>query len=52
MGIDFPNGCIYFAEYRPHKTSIQYEIIETSEIGKGYLAHLPEGNKFNKQRRA
>ena len=37
MKIDFPNECIYFIEYRPHKTEIMYCLAEEGIEGKGWL---------------
>ena len=37
MHIEFPNECIYFIEYRPHKTVVEYELVESGMKGKGYI---------------
>src|SRR3989344_3023119 len=37
MKIDFPNECIYFIDYRPHKTEIMYCLAEEGIEGKGWL---------------
>ena len=39
MSIMMPNDCIYFVEYRPHKTEVRYELLESGKIGKGVLSH-------------
>ena len=37
MGINMPNDCIYFVEYRPHKTGVSYELLESGNKGGGVL---------------
>ncbi|PIN85504.1 MAG: hypothetical protein COV47_01865 [Candidatus Diapherotrites archaeon CG11_big_fil_rev_8_21_14_0_20_37_9] len=37
MEIHFPNDCIYFIEYRPHKTVLEYVLVETGKKGKGFI---------------
>lgn len=37
MGIELPNDCIYYVEYRPHKTTVRYYLAESGEKGEGYL---------------
>ncbi len=37
MGISMPNDCIYFVEYRPHKTEVSCELLESGKKGGGIL---------------
>tara|TARA_Y100000310_G_scaffold345709_1_gene468599 strand:+ start:2868 stop:3509 length:642 start_codon:yes stop_codon:yes gene_type:complete len=37
MLIDIPNDCIYYVNYRPHKTEIKYFLVDSGKEGKGYL---------------
>lgn len=41
MEINMPNSCIYFIDYLPHKTKIEYYLTETNETGEGYLKKKP-----------
>ena len=37
MSIELPNDCIYFVEYRPHKTAVQFYLAESGIHGEGHL---------------
>ncbi len=37
MRLDMPNDCIYFIEYKPHKTEVKYELLESGKKGDGIL---------------
>ncbi|MEM4256783.1 MAG: histidine phosphatase family protein [Candidatus Diapherotrites archaeon] len=37
MRIEFPNECIYFIDYKPHKTKISYLCVESKLSGEGFL---------------
>jgi len=37
MKINFPNDCIYFVDYLPHKTIVKHYRAETNEWGEGCL---------------
>ncbi len=37
MHIEIPNECIYFIEYKPHKTKISYLCVESKKSGEGYI---------------
>ena len=37
MKVDMPNDCIYYIQYRPHKTVLNYFLAETGVEGEGYL---------------
>lgn len=39
MHVAMPHDCIYFMEYRPHKTAIRHELLESNAKGEGYLRH-------------
>jgi len=41
MEINMPNGCIYFIDYLPHKTNVEYYLTETKETGENYLKKKP-----------
>lgn len=37
MQVEFPNDCIYYVEYLPHKTAVKYLLAESGISGEGYL---------------
>jgi broad specificity phosphatase PhoE len=37
MEIEFPNECIYYVEYKPHKTIIKYYLVESKKSGEGFI---------------
>ncbi|MCR4335929.1 MAG: histidine phosphatase family protein, partial [archaeon] len=37
MIIDIPNDCIYYINYRPHKTEVNYFLVDSKKEGNGYL---------------
>ncbi|VVB99416.1 Histidine phosphatase superfamily (branch 1) [uncultured archaeon] len=37
MQVDMPNDCIYYIEYRPHKTEVKYFLCESKKEGNGHL---------------
>lgn len=39
MAMSMPNDCVYFVEYRPHRTEVSYELLESGKKGKGILKH-------------
>lgn len=47
MHFEFPNECVYFVEYRPHKTVVGYELVESNKKGQGFLS-IPQVAKNKK----
>jgi broad specificity phosphatase PhoE len=37
LGISIPNDCIYFVEYRPHKTVVSHFLAQSKKRGSGWL---------------
>ncbi len=37
MNVEFPNDCIYFINYLPHKTEVKYFLAESGKAGEGCL---------------
>ncbi|HIH09830.1 MAG TPA: histidine phosphatase family protein [Candidatus Diapherotrites archaeon] len=46
MEIEFPNDCIYYIDYLPHKTFVKYYLAESKKDGTGYLHRLDDGKKM------